>query len=191
MPLGDPPPVPTSDGPSAVASWTRRSRPEGVMAIQNGRDHPALDTSPVPRSRATRMWPSIARTRDLVWRLVQTRAGPGHDSTPLPGDAATDPIRPDAADDIVLTLGRTELDRLGIALQDLLGPATTRPDTPARLEAALAAAVAHLGGTGRPSVSRRPPGLTTPEAWQVRLTGIEPAIGEAIRHAAKRATLVR
>lgn len=135
------------------------------------------------------MWPSIARTRDLVSRLVQTGSRPVHGSAPLDGDTVSAPIGSSVTDDVVLTLGRTELDRLGIALQDLLGPATARPDTPARLESALAAAVARLGGSGRPSVSRRPPGLTTPEAWQVRLTGIEPAIGDAIRHATKRATL--
>ena len=78
-----------------------------------------------------------------------------------------------------------ELDRLGAALQAFLGPETARPDTPDRLEAALATAVARLGGAGRPRVTRRPPGLYTPEAWQVRLSKIDPAIGEAIRGAAR------
>jgi len=136
------------------------------------------------------MWPGIARTRDLVWRLVQTRSTPSTDGG-RPGDAATEPVASVTADDVVLTLGRGELERLGTALQDLLGPATARPDTPARLELALEAAVARLGGSGHPSVSRRPAGLTTPEAWQVRLSGIDPAIGEAIRDATKRASLAR
>ena len=137
------------------------------------------------------MWPSIARTRDLVARLVQNGSRPVHGMAPVDDGAADDPTGSRFTDDVVLVLGRAELDHLGVALQDLLGPATTRPDTPARLESALAAAVAHLGGTGHPSVTRRPPGLTTPEAWQVRLTGIEPGIAEAIRHAAKRATAAR
>ncbi|MBA2300484.1 MAG: hypothetical protein H0W22_06890, partial [Chloroflexi bacterium] len=37
--------------------------------------------------------------------------------------------------------------------------------------------------TGRTLVARRPAGLYTPEAWQVRLTDAEPAIEIAIRRA--------
>jgi hypothetical protein len=65
----------------------------------------------------------------------------------------------------------------------VLGPGTTRLDTPDRLEAALAEAIAGLGATGRPHVARRPAGLYTPEAWQVQLTAAEPAIEIAIRRA--------
>jgi hypothetical protein len=85
--------------------------------------------------------------------------------------------------DVVIAIGRPEFDRLGAALQAALGPGTTRPDTPARLEAALTDAIAGLGASGRPRVARRPAGLYTPEAWQVQLTDAEPAIETAIRRA--------
>ncbi|MEX2184064.1 MAG: hypothetical protein WEC14_06420, partial [Chloroflexota bacterium] len=124
------------------------------------------------------MWTSLDRTRHRLRRLFEVPT-----ALLAVGDPGTEP--PPPADDVVLTMGRPELDRLGIALQDLLGPMTARPDTPARLETALEAAVRRMGGSGRPRVTRRPPGLTTPEAWQVRLTNVDPSIGEAIRHAAR------
>lgn len=140
------------------------------------------------------MWPSIARTgrRLLGVGAAQSRvhgpapADPTGDPTVAPAGDATAPV-----DEVELTIGRPELDRLAGALQTLLGPGTARPDTPARLEAALAAAVEHLGGTGRPLVTRRPAGLYTPEAWQVRLSQVDPAIGEAIRQATRGAGFTR
>jgi hypothetical protein len=86
---------------------------------------------------------------------------------------------------VVVSLGKSDVDRLAHALQALLGPDLSRPDTPARLEAALAAAVTELGGDGRPRVVRRPAGVTTPEAWQIRLSGIDPAIADQIRGATR------
>jgi hypothetical protein len=94
-----------------------------------------------------------------------------------------DPIGVAPTAEVVIALGRREFDRLGAALQTALGPGTTRPDTPARLEAALADAIATLGATGRTRVARRPAGLYTPEAWQVRLSEAEPTIETAIRRA--------
>ena len=84
---------------------------------------------------------------------------------------------------VVIAIGRPEFDRLGAALQTILGPGTARPDTPNRLEAALADAIVGLGVTGTTRVERRPAGLYTPEAWQVHLTAPEPAIEIAIRRA--------
>lgn len=129
------------------------------------------------------MWPPFERTRRL---LLGEPGGAADGERDIPtADGPVEPSDPTPADDIVLTIGRVELDRLGAALQAFLGPETARPDTPARLEAALATAVERLGGVGRPRVTRRPPGLYTPEAWQVRLSRIDPAIGEAIRGAAR------
>lgn len=88
-------------------------------------------------------------------------------------------------EDVSIVIARSELDRLGRALAELLGPDLHRPDTPARLEAALAAAVERLGGSGRPRVTRHPAGLTTPESWQVRLASIEPDVADAIRAATR------
>lgn len=126
------------------------------------------------------MWPPFERTmRKLRGESVAIDdEGPGVEPAAVNG-----PVGP--AGDVVLTIGRIELDRLVSALQAFLGPQTARPDTPARLEAALATLVERLGGAGRPRVTRRPPGLYTPEAWQVRLTSVDPAISEAIRGAAR------
>ena len=105
--------------------------------------------------------------------------------TPTTPGAAPEVDVATSAEAVVLNLGRPDVDRLGAALQALLGPGMTRPDTPGRLEEALAAAVTRLGGDGRPQVTRRPAGLYTPEAWQVRLGAVDPAIAQAIRDAAR------
>lgn len=125
------------------------------------------------------MWSTLDRTRRRLLGMAGAaveRSGLSDDGTP----AATDP---GPTRDVVIAIGRPELERLGVALQTVLGPGTARPDTPARLEAALADAIAGLGTTGRIRVARRPAGLYTPEAWQVHLTGAEPAIEVSIRRA--------
>ena len=125
------------------------------------------------------MWSTLDRTRRRLLGMAgaaDERSGLSDDGTP----AATDP---GPTRDVVIAIGRPELERLGVALQTVLGPGTARPDTPARLEAALADAIAGLGTTGRIRVARRPAGLYTPEAWQVHLTGAEPAIEVSIRRA--------
>jgi hypothetical protein len=124
------------------------------------------------------MWPSLDRTRR---RLLGGSTEPAPTPNATDESSSTPEVR--TGSEIVLAIGRPEFDRLGIALQTLLGPTVPRPDTPARLEAALAAAVQVLGGEGRPRVTRRPAGLYTPEAWQVRLIAIDPTIGDAIRGA--------
>ena len=135
------------------------------------------------------MWSTLERT---CRRLVDVVVRPALEFSPREARATATAttaiaIAPDATTappaEIVIALGRPEFDRLGAALQTALGPGTTRPDTPARLEAALAEAILALGASGRPRVTRRPAGLYTPEAWQVRLTEAEPAIETAIRRA--------
>jgi hypothetical protein len=127
------------------------------------------------------MWASLDRTRRRLLRVGapsdQAVLGPVADDAIARGDPA------EPASDIVLAIGRPELDRLGQALQNLLGPDVARLDTPDRLEAALAAAVVHVGGAGHPRVSRRPAGIYTPEAWQVRIEPGDPAVVDAIRRA--------
>jgi hypothetical protein len=125
------------------------------------------------------MWSTLDRTRRrllLVAGQAVNRSAPTGDVSPI---APT----PGPTSDTVIAIGRPEFDRLGGALQTVLGPGTARPDTPDRLEAALATAIAGLGATGRTRVARRPAGLYTPEAWQLRLTAAEPEIEIAIRRA--------
>jgi len=134
------------------------------------------------------MWSTLERT---CRRLVDVVVRPALEFSPREAGATATAtviaVAPDAPNaplaEVVIALGRPEFDRLGAALQIALGPGTTRPDTPARLEAALAEAILALGAIGRTRVTRRPAGLYTPEAWQVRLTEAEPAIETAIRRA--------
>lgn len=136
------------------------------------------------------MWPTFDRTRRrLLGGDPATDNDRATDAIDADGalDASGDPAGPTSAptdaQDCILAIGRQEVQRLADALQTLLGPGTDRPDTPARLEAALATAVDLLGGGGQPRVTRRPPGLYTPEAWQVHLVAVEPAVSDAIRDA--------
>jgi hypothetical protein len=127
------------------------------------------------------MWPTLDRTRR---RLLGGRAPAALDLAIDPFDAdAPLAATPAATVDCVLAIGRPEVQRLAGALQVMLGADSELPDTPARLEAALAQAITRLGGGGLPRVTRRPPGLYTPEAWQVHLVAVRPAISEAIRGA--------
>lgn len=122
------------------------------------------------------MWPTLERTRRRILRGLPPRDRAIDAGTGAPDAASTEHI---------VALGRAELDRLVLALQAMLGPNTARPDTPARLEVALAAAIERLGSPGRPKVERRPHALYTPEAWQLHLTDVDPAVVEAIRRASR------
>ena len=126
------------------------------------------------------MWSTFDRTRR---RLLGVAERP-HTSEAAPADGESESDRASRENgEVVIAIGRPEFDRLGVALQAVLGTGTARPDTPDRLEAALATAIVGLGATGRPRVARRPAGLYTPEAWQVHLIGAEPVIEIAIRRA--------
>jgi hypothetical protein len=146
----------------------------GLSGLSRAPMPPARQTYSSVQELPTAMWPTIERTR----RRLQ-------------GEAAAEPTADaivvvdgegiPATTTVVLSLGRPEFDRLGQALLTRSGPGAVRPDTPARLEAALATLIADVGGDhGRARVVRRPAGLTTPEAWQVRLTDVLPAVVDAI-----------
>lgn len=127
------------------------------------------------------MWSSIDRTRRRLLRSATSPQGASTEGAVLE-DAGTK-VQTEPVADVVLAIGRPEFDRLGQALQAMLGPDVARPDTPARLEAALTTAVERLGGAGVLHVRRRPAGLYTPEAWQVHIETVDPTIVDAIRHA--------
>lgn len=122
------------------------------------------------------MWPTIARTRRRLLRRPEP-------SEPAVIGLVDGSAGDDAAVEVLFSIGRAEFDRLGTAIQSLLGPGTGRPDTPARLETALVAVIERFRGHGHPRVTRRPAGLYTPESWHIRLHDIDPATQAAIRGA--------
>lgn len=87
------------------------------------------------------------------------------------GGAAEPPVD-EAPTHLTFALGRLELERLIGALVDGTGT-DARPDTPARLEAALGRAIDTAAGSGSPTVTRRPAGLYTPETWHIEIAGAD------------------
>jgi hypothetical protein len=71
-------------------------------------------------------------------------------------------------------LNRADLEQLIGSLTQVPGVEPGRPDTPARLEAALRVAIADASGSGSPAVTRRPAGVYTPETWQIEVLGADP-----------------
>jgi hypothetical protein len=123
------------------------------------------------------MWPTIDRARRRLSGALVSSADP---TTPPAG-------RP--VEDVVITFGAVELDQLRGALQLLLGDAVERPDTPARIERALGLLLVHRGAPGVARVLRRPAGLSTPEAWEIHLDGVDHATSAAIREAGRTGVL--
>ena len=117
------------------------------------------------------MWPTIARAR----RRLSGASGSADASS-----SASPPL-----EDVVVTLGAVELDRLQTALQLILGDAVGRPDTPVRIEHALGLLLAQRGVPGMSRVLRRPAGLSTPESWEIHLEGVDHATAVAIREASR------
>jgi hypothetical protein len=127
------------------------------------------------------MWSTLHRTRRRIRRVDSERplvlgAATGDDADVL--DPATE-----AANEVVIAIGRPEFDRLGAALQTVLGGKAVRLDTPDRLESALTEAIAGLGATAQTRVARRPAGVYTPEGWEVGLKATDPNVETAIRRA--------
>lgn len=86
---------------------------------------------------------------------------------------AAEEARDTRVEAVSLALARPELERLFAGLAASLGPGRPRPDSPALLEAALSGAIARIGGSGRPTVTRSPAGLHTPEYWHIRVEGAD------------------
>ena len=120
------------------------------------------------------MWPTIARARR---RLT---------GEPLLGESAE--IDDDPAprlEDVVIIFGAGEMYQLREALEELLGDAVDRPDTPARFERALEMLLSLRGAPGKPTVLRRPALLTTPESWEIHIDGTDRATSRAVRSAGR------
>jgi len=92
---------------------------------------------------------------------------------PAPAEPGPPPPDPDRIEDLVVALGRVELDRFISTLASSLDPHMPRPDSPARLGGALATALERTGGLGRPTVTRSPAGLYSPEYWHIRVEGAD------------------
>ena len=88
-------------------------------------------------------------------------------------------------EDVVITMGSHDLDRLRQALQRLLGNAVDRPDTPARIERALALFLTDRHAPGRPRVLRRPAAIMAPECWEICLDGTDQTTVAVIREAGR------
>ncbi len=129
------------------------------------------------------MWTHIDRARRRLTGVAPTdpaeQAGTADDATA----AAGQPARP--VEDAVIILGSHGLDQLRAALEEVLGDAVERPDTPARIEHALVVLLAERHAPGKPHVLRRPAGLSTPESWEIHLDGVERSISRAVRAAGR------
>jgi hypothetical protein len=121
----------------------------------------------------TTMWDTLERARR---RLLG-------DDLPVPTPPHGMPEPDEPRTNLAFALGRTELERLIAALSTLADSETGRADTPARLESALGRAIAHVGGHGRPSVTRQPAGLYTPEAWQISVEDADRTTRTALERA--------
>ena len=106
------------------------------------------------------IWQPLARVRRRITRgrrrmALSERPGGGADM------------------DLTFALNRADLERLIGALTHVPGVDPGRPDTPARLEAALRIAIAQASGSGSPAVTHRPAGIYTPETWQIEVLGAD------------------
>ena len=120
------------------------------------------------------MWPTIARARR---RLT---------GEPLPGETADIELVPTPRlEDVVIIFGAGEMYQLREALEEVLGDAVEKPDTPARFERALEMLLTLRGAPGTPTVLRRPAILTTPESWEIHIDGTDRATSRALRSAGR------
>ena len=122
------------------------------------------------REPMSAIWQPLAR--------VRRRLRGGAPRTSVPQGAAAD-----ATTDLTYALSRVDLERLIGALIQVPGVEPGRPDTPARLEAALRVAIADASGSGSPVVTRRPAGVYTPETWQIDIVGGDLRTQQAVERA--------
>ena len=111
-------------------------------------------------------------------RVRRRLRGPAPESLP---DCAPDA---EYLDDVVVSLGRPELERFVTALAGTLDPQMPRPDSPVRLAAAIDTALEQVAGSGRTTVTRSPAGLYTPEYWHLRVDGANAATRQMLQRLA-------
>jgi len=89
------------------------------------------------------------------------------------------PTTPDP-DALVMAFVRPDLDKFVATLAGYLDPHMPRPDSPARVAGAITTAIERIGGRGRPTVTRSPAGLYSPEYWHLRIDGADTKTREAV-----------
>jgi hypothetical protein len=118
------------------------------------------------------MW--VQKSLDRARRRL---LGPAPEAAPAPP-----PPDPDRIEDLVVALPRVDLERFMAALAKSLDPHMPKPDSPARLGGALATAIEKAGGSGRPTVTRSPAGLYSPEYWHIRIERADRITRDTIDH---------
>jgi hypothetical protein len=88
-------------------------------------------------------------------------------------------------EDVVIILGAVEMFQLREALEEVLGDAVEKADTPATFERALKSLLAIRGAPGTAHVLRRPAIVLTPESWEIHIDGTDRATSRAVRSAAR------
>jgi hypothetical protein len=131
------------------------------------------------------MWSTIDRARRRLDRAASATSAPAPEASAAHEPETPTPPPARKLEDVVIVFGPAELDDLRVALEQALGDAVERPDTPARIERALSLLLARRGAPGRPRVLRRPAGVSTPESWEIHLDGVEHATGTAVRGAGR------
>ena len=114
-----------------------------------------------------------------MW-VTRSLARAGRRLRPVPEPPPIEPVPAPAIRDLAVTLVRPDLERLFGGLASSLDPHMRRPDSPALLAGALGSAIARVGGAGRPTVTRSPAGLHTPEYWHIRIEGADSRTRDAI-----------
>lgn len=119
------------------------------------------------------MWRT--KTLERAWRRLGVGGGNEPDGDDVATRADDAPVGSlDVPQDLVVAFTRTEQRRFSAALADVSGDPGPI-DTPARLAAVLDRWLRSAGGSGRPSVTRSPAGLYTPEYWRIRVEGADAA----------------
>ena len=120
------------------------------------------------------MWTTIARARRRLIGDVLPDEGGEMEDVPAP-----------RLEDVVIILGAVEMFQLREALEEVLGDAVEKADTPATFERALVSLLALRGSPGTPHVLRRPAIVHTPESWEIHIDGTDRATSRAVRSAAR------
>jgi hypothetical protein len=116
-----------------------------------------------------------------VARRLHRAAQPLDAGPATPGETAAPDAATSERSEVVVSLIRSELDRLIDALSGAAGAATARPDSPALLATALTTAIAAAGGVGRPTVRRSPAGLYTAEYWHIEVADADDCARDLVR----------